>query len=127
MKKLILMLTIVAAVATTATAQSKNGKGMKPAAERAAKRTEMMVKKLKLNEEQKAQIGEQNLATATKVDEIRAKYAAEANKKGMGKELKTVKAERDAKYKSILTPEQFKAYQAAKEQMKDKAEEPDAK
>ena len=126
MKKLLMMLLITASIAGTAMAQGK-GKAPKSPEERATKRTEVMAKKLKLNPEQVSKVKDINLATAAKVDEIRGRYATEAKKKGMGKELKAAREERETQLKSILTDEQWKAYQTAKEQMKDKQEEPDAK
>ena len=99
------------------TSVKPNGKA-RTAEQRAEHLTNWMNQKLTLTAEQKTKVYDVNLKYAKINQEARAKDAD--NKKAIRQELQANEAEREAEFKTILTPDQLKAFQAAKEEQKEK-------
>jgi len=86
--------------------------------QRAEHLTNWMNKKLTLSADQKAKIYDVNLKYAKMNQETRSNDADD--KKSMHQELKANETERGAEFKAILTPDQFQAFQMAKQELKEK-------
>ena len=103
MKKLMLTIAGLVIVISLSFAQNPS-KPTRTPEQKAAKRSEMLAQKLSLTPEQKQSVYNLILDRTTKVEAVKAKYAAD--KKGMGKELKSIRDNFDTQMKSILTPDQ---------------------
>ncbi len=115
MKKIVLMLALVTGIGYAATAQEAQKTRTKVTPEqRAERQAERMKEALQLTEDQKKAIYELNLQSANKMKAYK-KDQRDANKD----QFKKMRDEREAKMKSILTPEQYEKHQAMKaERMK---------
>ena len=115
MKKIVLMLALVTGIGYAATAQEAQKTRTKVTPEqRAERQAERMKEALQLTEDQKKAIYELNLQSANKIKAYK-KDQRDANKD----QFKKMRDEREAKMKSILTPEQYEKHQAMKaERMK---------
>ena len=121
MKKLIfsslLVLIGLASYAQNVPAAKAGAKTRTPE-QRADHLTNWMNKKLTLTADQKTKIYDVNLKYAKMNQEARATDADD--KKAMHQELKANETEREAEFKTILTPDQFQAFQTAKQELKEK-------
>ena len=96
-----------------------NGQMMKKTPEeRAEKMTNRLKMTLNLSDDQVAKAREINLKTAQSMKEVKEKHKQE-----MMSDFKKIEDETDARYKEILTAEQFAKYQQMKEQRKQKMKE----
>ncbi len=86
--------------------------------QRAEHLTNWMNKKLTLTTDQKPKIYDVNLKYAKMNQETRSNDTDD--KKSMHQELKANETEREAEFKAILTPDQFLAFQTAKQELKEK-------
>ncbi|KGO91087.1 hypothetical protein [Flavobacterium subsaxonicum] len=89
-------------------------------AEGAKKVTDGMKTQLTLNDSQYAKVLEINKAYLVKVKESKAKSV---NKVEAAKKLKTIDEDREAKLKSVLTADQYKAFAATRADNKKKLKE----
>jgi protein CpxP len=89
--------------------------------QRAERITNWMNKKLTLTADQKAKVYDINLKYAKLNQETRTNDAD--NKKAMRQELKASEKEREDEFKAILTPDQFKSFQAAKQGLLERGRE----
>ncbi|GHN00508.1 hypothetical protein WSM22_19970 [Cytophagales bacterium WSM2-2] len=83
--------------------------------QRAEAITTWMTKKLKLTDDQKTRIYDVNLKYAKLNQEARTEDAN--NTKTLHEELRANEKEREADFKTILTPEQQQAFQTAKQEL----------
>lgn len=102
---------------TTVNAQQKQ---LPPASERAAKLTEWMKTNLALTADQEPKVQDINLKYAGKLDELQKSTQPRREKM---KTLKENDASKDAELKQVLTDEQFKTYQAKKDELKEKVKQ----
>ncbi|MBC8112082.1 MAG: hypothetical protein H7Y04_13570 [Verrucomicrobia bacterium] len=120
------LLVLLACVAFAQTAEETEDMGKTPE-ERAENQTQKLTKALTLTEAQVPKIKVIALANAQKVDEMRAKYIAQGNKRGMLSEYKNLVDATDAQYKEVFTVEQYTKFQEIKanrqQKMKDKKAE----
>ena len=86
--------------------------------QRAEHLTNWMSKKLTLTAEQRPKIYNVNLKYASLNQEARTNDADD--RKAMHQELKANETEREAEFKTILTPEQFQSFQTAKQELRAK-------
>ena|SRR5258708_15803074 len=93
---------------------NQNAKGKNPE-QRAEHLTSWMDKKLTLTTDQKSKIYDVNLKYAKMNQEARTSDTD--NRKAMHQELKANEKEREAEFKTILTPEQFQSFQTAKQEL----------
>lgn len=91
-----------------------SAKGRTPE-QRAEHLTGWMDKKLTLTPDQKSKIYDVNLKYAKMNQEVRTSDTD--NMKAMHQELKANEKEREAEFKTILTPEQFQSFQTAKQEL----------
>ncbi|OCX54152.1 hypothetical protein BEL04_07750 [Mucilaginibacter sp. PPCGB 2223] len=112
MKKIVLILLLIAAFAVCAGAQD-TAKVKRTPQERAARMGKMMEKRLSLTADQSKQINAVLLDRATKEDALKGQ-------KGTKGEKAKVMADADAKIDAILTPDQRKLYAAIKESAKER-------
>jgi hypothetical protein len=84
--------------------------------QRAEKITGWMKTNLKLTDEQLAKVQDLNMEYAKKNEEVKNKTT---NREDRHREIKKNQDEKDAKLKTILTTEQFKTYEAKKDEMKE--------
>lgn len=110
----------MAAIVITLSANAQQ-RTPKTAEERASAQTQQLSKKLSLSEEQQKKIQEINLASAKKVDELRAK--SEGHRAQTFKELKTIEADKETAYKSVLTEKQMSDYMTLKAEREKKMKE----
>ena len=87
-----------------------------PAGERAAKLTEWMKDNLQLTAEQETQAQQINLKYANKTEELRNSNDSKTQKL---KKVKAYKESKDKELQELFTAEQYKKYQAKKEEVKD--------
>ena len=87
-----------------------------PPAERAAKLTAWMKNNLQLTPEQEKPVQEINLKYANKTEELRNSDESRSQK---FKKLKDFNEAKDKELKLLFTEEQFKTYQAKKEEVKE--------
>lgn len=80
--------------------------------------TKRMAKDLKLDKATEAKVGEINLKFAK--DEQAAREAAKGEEGKVHKELKKLQKDKDMAFEKVLSPEQFAAYKAKRQEMKDK-------
>lgn len=117
------MLSIVGLVVAISLSFAQNpSKPKRTPEQKAVKRSEMLAQKLTLTNEQKQSIYVLILDRTTKVEAVKAKYAAD--KKGMGKELKPIRDNFDTQMKAILTPDQATKWEQlrAEEKAKNKVD-----
>ena len=84
--------------------------------ERASKLTTWMKNNLQLTDEQEKSVHEINLKYAGKTEELRNSDEPKGQK---FKKLKSYNDDKDKELKGLLTAEQFKTYQAKKEEVKE--------
>lgn len=131
MKKMILLLAVIFAV-NSAVAQNEakkgKGKGKLTVEQRAQRSVDNLDKSVTLTAEQKPKVYDLSLTRAKKVDEIKAKYKGQPEKKEEVKaEMKAVHKEYRTAVKGILTPEQIailKAKNKAKKEGKKSGKKP---
>ncbi len=125
---LIILLVLVSALTPTKVIAQEQEIESMPPAERAAKLTEWMKNNLQLTGDQEKQAQEINLKYANKTEELRI---SEGTRKQKFKKLKGYNESKDEELKKVFTDEQFKTYQAKKEEVKEefkaKAKEKKAK
>lgn len=119
------MLTMIYALFIPALAMAQPGlaKG-KTVEERAQRQTEQMTKKLGLDENQTASVGEINLKYAKQIDEILASDQEQPAKRAAIRDLRTAQ---DEELRQILTEEQYLMLSTAKEAKQEKAKSMKAK
>jgi hypothetical protein len=114
MKKIALIFCLFVVSGMTVMAQKNHKKAPQNPEERAAYSSIHMQKRFGLDDNQTAKIKSINFEKAKKVEQIRANYKAQGDKKAMHAELKKVKADTDSQYKSVMTPEQYSAWTQAR-------------
>ncbi|MCG8580161.1 MAG: hypothetical protein MI866_09605 [Bacteroidales bacterium] len=120
MKKLLFTLAIIISSQLVSQAQSSmNMDNLPPAEERADMQTEMMKEKLHLTDEQVPQVKAINLKAAEAMDEV----ALLNDRMQKFKAFRSSQQEKDEALKKVLTKDQYKLYQASKEEMKKKLKE----
>ena len=90
--------------------------------DRATKYTNLLEKKIMLSADQKTKIYDINLSTAKQKDELREKYKTADNRKGMGKEIKSIDETRYTQIQANLSEEQKTKLAAIRETIKKKRE-----
>ena len=105
MKKIFVITVLVVASVAIATAQQRQ---MPSVEERAKTQTEFMEKQVGLKDDQKAKIKAIDLEFAKQMDEQIQKNRGDRD--AMRTKMREIDTARDAKYKEILTDEQFKKY-----------------
>lgn len=124
---LIATLTIMAAAAPAISLAQDNGgnsfkemmKNTTPE-ERADAQTEMMEETLGLDSKQKEKVHAINLKYARKMGEV---FESTSPRFRKFRKLKTIAGDKDKALKTVLTDQQFEAYQKSKEEMKAKLKE----
>src|SRR5882724_2459033 len=94
-------------------AQNRQGGAAKTPEQRAESITSWMEKKLTLTSDQKTKIYDVNLKYAKLNQE--AKVSDSTNRRSLHQELVANEKEREADFKTILTADQFQAFQTAKQ------------
>lgn len=92
--------------------------------ERAGIQTAFLVKKLGLSPEESEKVGAINLKYAEKTEPV---IKGDDGMFAKARQMKAIQAEKDAELKTALSPEQYQAYDAAKDELKEKFEEAVAK
>ena len=105
MKKLILTTVLIVASVAIATAQQRQ---MRSVEERAQMQDEFMEKRVGLTDDQKATIQAINLEFAKQLNEQMQENRGDRD--AMRTKMREIDAARDAKYKEVLTDEQFNKY-----------------
>ena len=105
MKKLILTTVLIVASVTIATAQQRQTRSIE---ERAKMQDEFMEKQVGLTDDQRVTIQAINLEFAKQLDEERQKNRGDRD--AMRAKMREIDAARDAKYKEVLTEDQFNKY-----------------
>jgi len=133
MKKNIVIVSLLFLIALSCFAQrgGRGGNAQKPKnpEERAARYTQLMTKRLKLNGEQSTSIGSINKETALQIASIRQEVqtkrkAGEAvDIKAYRERIKEANQARDTKTMAVLNKKQKADYETMKAQMKQKAQE----
>ncbi|MCU0438150.1 MAG: hypothetical protein MUC49_09550 [Raineya sp.] len=127
----IVLLLLMASVTSFAQRGGRGGNAQKPKnpEERAARYTQLMTKRLKLNGEQSTQIGSINKETALQIASIRQEAQAKrkageaVDMKAYRERIKEANQTRDTKTIALLNNKQKTDYEALKVQMKQKAQE----
>ncbi|MBW4889818.1 hypothetical protein KXQ82_08830 [Mucilaginibacter sp. HMF5004] len=88
--------------------------------QRAKMQTQMMKTKLNLDSLTGLKVYDINLVAAKKMDPL---LKGNSGKLAMFREMKSIDSEKDKSLKVVLTAEQYKQYEAAKEEMKEKMKE----
>ena len=114
-KLILLALSIFLCTLTPANVFAQEQEPM-PAAERAAKLTEWMKNNLQLTAEQETQAQQINLKYANKTEELRTTKDSKMQK---FKKVKAYNDSKDKELKEVFTDEQYKKYQAKKEEVKE--------
>lgn len=113
------MLAMICALFIPALAMTQPGLAQgRTAEERAQRQTEQMTKKLGLDENQTASVGEINLKYAQQVDEILASDQEQPAKRAA---IRDLKAAQDDELRQVLTEEQYIMLSTAKEARQEKA------
>ncbi|HWS59413.1 MAG TPA: hypothetical protein VN182_00640 [Flavobacterium sp.] len=134
MKKLVLAVFLcvgfsIYAQEPTTTPKKKGNKEAKSPEKMNEARLSKMTTDLNLNAKQQEQIKPILAEQTVKMEEMKAKQKAnkeagvelnDADKKAMRKKMKEEKEATDAKYKNILTPEQYTKYQEIQKEQKEK-------
>ncbi len=90
----------------------------------AAKRTEMLTKKLDLNKSQERKLQALNLKHAQQMQSLRGEFAKGGNRNEQGREqLQRLRADWEKELKDILNKKQFEKYQTERKQMQAKRAE----
>jgi hypothetical protein len=89
--------------------------------QRAKMQTQMMKTKLNLDSLTGLKVYNVNLKAAQKMEPLLKGDGG--GKLAMFRQMKSIDADKDKEFKAILTPDQYKAYEAAKEEMKEKMKE----
>lgn len=118
MKKLVFSI-LAAIVAISASAKDSTKVKMNPE-QKANKQADRLKTELSLSDDQRNKTYSAILDRINKVDAIKAKYKDSANKKGMGKEMQSVKTEFDNTLATFLTGEQMTKYKELEKKKKDK-------
>lgn len=108
-------LLVVLCLSFASNAQEAERETMSPE-ERASKLTTWMKNNLQLTDEQEKSVQEINLKYAGKTEELRNSSESKGQK---FKKLKSYNDDKDKELKGLLTAEQFKTYQAKKEEVKE--------
>lgn len=88
--------------------------------ERAGIQTAFLEKKLGLSPEETQKIGTINLKYAEKTEPV---IKGDDGMFSKARQMKAIQAEKDAELKTALSPQQYQAYDAAKDELKQKFEE----
>jgi len=116
MKKLLIAICMVAGMTTTAMAQ--RGQGMRATPEqRAQRQTERLTEALKLTPDQQKQVYDANLKAAQQMKPMQD--ATDADRSA----FREAQQQKEASFKTILTPDQFQQYLKLKEEMRNKMRE----
>jgi len=113
MKKLFVLSIMLLATFTLATAQQRQGQGMTPE-ERAKTQTERLEKLLSLTAAQKTKVHAIELEIGKEMTAQRQR--TQGDREAMREAMLEVNKKRDAKYKEVLTADQFKKYLEDNEQ-----------
>lgn len=121
MKKVIGLFLVVLMSTVSVFAQNNKREGrMDP-----EKRIDMMVKELKLDDKQAAEFRKVQKDFMDEMKKVRD--GSENDRDKMREKMKTMRSERDAKVKKILTEEQYKLYQEKQNQPRRDGNKPDKK
>ncbi|MFD0794910.1 hypothetical protein ACFQZX_14885 [Mucilaginibacter litoreus] len=115
MKKVFLMIALVAGLGVAANAQTKPGHKVKDPAQRAQLRTAALTKKLNLSADQSAKVKAVFDKQAVQMDSLKANRSTD--RKANMQARKAIFANTDANLKGILTAEQQTAYSGLKANM----------
>jgi negative regulator of sigma E activity len=122
MKKLILMIMLVAGISVLANAQTTEHKGGKRAhktpEQRAQRMTKVLNEKLNLTADQSAKVNAIFLTKAVQMDSLRKNHAAD--RKADRQARKTMLVNLDGQLKGVLNADQQTKYTELKAQMKEK-------
>lgn len=121
MKKLFVVVFVLAASITFAAAQPGGGQRMSPE-ERAKATTERLTNLLSLKEEQKTKIGAIELDLNKQMEAKR--QSIQGDREAMRAAMQEIDKVRDEKYKAVLTADQFKKYLNDKEERRQRGEGP---
>lgn len=100
---------------------AQSGQSTSTPEQRAERITNWMTKTLTLAADQKTKVYDINLKYAKLNQETRANDADD--RKAMRQDLKASEKEREDEFKAVLTPDQFKSFQAAKQGLLEKGKE----
>jgi hypothetical protein len=92
--------------------------------ERAGIQTAFLTKKLALPPDESEKVGAINLKYAEKAEPV---IKGDDGMFSKARQMKAIQAEKDDELKTVLSPEQYQAYDAAKDELKQKFEEAVAK
>ena len=120
MKKLIVMIMLLAGFSGLASAQTKEHKQHKTPEQKAQRMTQVLQKKLTLSADQSAKVNAILLKSATRMDSLKAANAASAERKASRQSRKAILVQTDESLKTVLNADQQKTYAELKAQMKDK-------
>jgi len=115
MKKLILSLIAILTITLTMEAQRQQRRNMGTPEEMAKKQTERMKEGLSLNEDQVTKVSAINLKYNKKFKEMRKN--ASGDRTAMREAMMTVRKERNAEMKKVLTEEQYEKMLAKEKEM----------
>ena len=118
MKKIVFSI-LAAIVAVSASAKDSTRVKMTPE-QKANKQADRLKTELSLSDDQRNKTYSAILDRIHKVDAIKAKYKDSANRKGMGKEIQSVKSEFDNTLATFLTGEQMTKYKELEKKKKDR-------
>ncbi len=118
MKKLIFSLIAILTISFSIDAQRQQRGNMGTPEEMAKKQTERMKEDLALNADQEVKVGEINLKFINKQKDLRKN--ASSDRTAMREAMKTVRNERKAEMKKVLTEEQYKKMLAKDKEMMQK-------
>lgn len=88
--------------------------------ERAGIQTEFLAKKLGLSPDETQKVGAINLKYAEKTEPV---IKGDDGMFSKARQMKAIQAEKDAELQTALSPQQFQAYDASKDELKQKFEE----
>lgn len=88
--------------------------------ERAGIQTGFLAKKLGLSPDEAQKVGAINLKYADKAEPV---IKGDDGMFAKARQMKAIQAEKDAELKAALSPDQYQAYEAAKDELKQKFEE----
>lgn len=88
--------------------------------ERAGIQTEFLAKKLGLSPDEAQKVGAINLKYAEKTEPV---IKGDDGMFAKARQMKAIQAEKDAELRTALSPQQYQAYDAAKDELKQKFEE----
>jgi hypothetical protein len=120
MKKLLVMIMLLAGFSGLASAQTKEHKQHKTPEQKAQHLTQVLQKKLTLSADQSVKVNAILLKSATRMDSLKATRAASTERKANRQSRKAILVQTDESLKAVLNADQQKAYAELKAKMKDR-------